>query len=236
VAIPYGDIPGFPCTTVPGHQGRLVIGTLESVRVAAMQGRPHLYEGYTPAQVGYPVRLLHALGAQILIVTNASGGLRAGLKPGDFLVLEDHINLPGLTGMNPLVGTPDGQERFVNMTAAYDEDLRAKAMEIGRHAGLNVESGVYAMVMGPSYETTAEARFLLQIGADAVGMSTVPEVVVARALGMRVLAISCVTDVLLGARARWLGGHEEVLSVAERSAAGLTTIVRGVLRSISSEP
>lgn len=235
VAIPYGEIPGFPRTTVPGHRGELVLGTLEGVEVAAVRGRHHLYEGYTAAQVGFPVQLLHTLGARTLMVTNASGGLRAGLEPGTFVVLEDHIYLPGLVGLNPLVGPAGGQERFVSMAAAYDEDLRQQALEIGRREGLKVTGGVYVMVVGPSYETPAEARFLLQMGADVVGMSTVPEVVVARALGMRVLGISCVTNVLLGTPVHWSGGHAGVVSVAESSSSGLACILRGVLRSLSAE-
>ncbi|MGI5835612.1 MAG: purine-nucleoside phosphorylase [Chloroflexota bacterium] len=232
VAIPYCDIPGFPHTTVPGHSGELVLGTLEGVPLAAMKGRPHLYEGYTPTQVGFPVQLLHALGARTLIATNASGGLRTGMETGTFMVLDDHINLPGLVGLNPLLGPSGGQERFVSMAAAYDEELRLRALEAGRKAGLKVTSGVYVMVAGPSYETPAEARFLLEIGADAVGMSTVTEVVVARALGMRVLGVSCITNVLLGTPARWSEGHGSVVSVAESSADGLTAIIRGVLRSM----
>ncbi len=235
IAIPYDHIPGFPTTTVPGHRGDLVLGILEGVPVAAMKGRPHLYEGYTPAQVGFPVQLLRALGAQTLMVTNASGGLRPGLEPGTLIVLEDHISLPGLAGLNPLVGSAGGQERFVTMAAAYDEELRLRALEIGRALGLPVTGGVYVMVVGPSYETPAEARFLLQIGADAVGMSTVPEVVVARALGMRVLGVSCVTNVLSGSPAEWTEGHSGVLSVADAAAPGLASLLRGVLRTMSDQ-
>ncbi len=232
VVIPYSQIPGLPRTTVPGHRGELVLGAMEGVGVAAMKGRFHIYEGHSPAETGRPVQLLHALGADVLMVTNASGGLRAGLEAGTFMVLEDHIFLPGLVGLNPLVGPAGGQERFVSMAGAYDEGLRLLAIDVARQSGLRATSGVYAMVVGPSYETPAEARFLLKMGADAVGMSTVPEVVVARALGMRVLGVSCVTNGLLGTPAHWSAAHADVVSVAERSAPGLASILRGVLRSL----
>ena len=228
----YGDIPGFPSARVPGHRGELLVGVLEGFPIAAMLGRVHLYEGYTPAEVGIPVKLLHELGVQILIVTNAAGGLKPGLKAGTLMILEDHINLPGLVGHNPLTGLGEGAERFVDMSAAYDSDLRNLAIAEASSRGLPVDTGVYAMVAGPSYETPAEARLLRQLGADAVGMSTVPEVVVARSLDMRVLAISCITNTLLDAVVTEKAGHSAVLSVAESAAPGLAGLVRGVLRRL----
>ncbi|MHB8993375.1 MAG: purine-nucleoside phosphorylase [Chloroflexota bacterium] len=230
VAISYGDIPGFPCTTVPGHQGRLVLGTMEGVGVAVMMGRPHLYEGFTPARVGFPVQLLGALGVETLVVTNAAGGLRPSLEVGELMLLEDHVSLPGMAGLSPLMGIPGAQERFVIMAEAYDETLRRLVLEAGGEKGIRVSGGVYAMVVGPNYETPAEARFLRQLGADAVGMSTVPEVIVARWLGMRVLGISCITNLLFGPPAGGEGGHAAVLSVAETAASDIAFLLRPVLR------
>ncbi len=232
VAIPYGDIPGFPCTTVPGHQGELVVGTLEGIGVAAMKGRPHLYEGYSPSQVAFPIRLLNALGVDTLVVTNAAGGLRSDLEVGTLMLLEDHLNLPGLVGLNPLVGVDRGQERFVVMSSAYDETLRRVALEAAREKGIRTTTGVYAMVIGPSYETPAEARFLRQVGADAVGMSTAPEVVVARWLGVKVLGISCITNLLFGPSVHAEEGHAGVLSVAEVAAADIAHLLRALLRHV----
>ncbi len=232
VTISYEDLPGFPCTTVPGHRGRLVVGTLDGVGVAAMMGRPHLYEGYSPTQVGFPVRLLAALGVELLVVTNAAGGLNPDFETGTLMLLEDHLNLPGLGGLNPLVGGEGGQERFVNMSAAYDEGLRRGVLEAAQARGIRVATGVYVMVVGPSYETPAEARFLRQVGADAVGMSTVPEVVAARSLGMRVLGISCITNLLFGPKEHVAAGHSGVLSVAEQKAGDLSYLIRAALLHI----
>ena len=234
VSIPYREIPGFPVTTVPGHAGELILGTLEGVQVAVMKGRPHLYEGFTPEQVGFPVRLMHALGARTLIATNAAGSLRADLLPGAIMVLEDHINIPGLGGMNPLIGVASGSERFVGMAGAYDPRLRQLALDAAAEIGLHAASGVYAMVMGPSYETPAEGRMLRAWGADAVGMSTVPEVIVARWLGMRVLAISSITNLVLHAPDHGQGGHSEVLAAAEKAAGGLVLLLRNILRHIGN--
>ncbi len=228
--ISYGDIPGFPCTTVPGHQGELVLGTLEGTGVAAMKGRPHLFEGYSPRRLGFPVALMHSLGVRLLVVTNAAGGLRPGVQQGALMVLEDHINLPGLAGLNPLMGTADGEERFVNMTGAYDQGLRNLVLDMATGRGLQAFTGVYAMVGGPSYETPSEARLLRQMGADAVGMSTVPEVLVARSLGMRVVGLSCITNVLLGPRTHGEVSHLGVLSVAEGMVPHVAFILRMLVR------
>jgi len=235
ISIPYRDIPGFPCTTVAGHRGELVIGTLEGVRVAALMGRPHLYEGYAPAQLGFPVQLLGALGVETLVVTNAAGGLAPQLEPGTLMLIEDHINLPGLCGHNPLVGSGGGDERFVPMSGAYDEPLRRLALEAAAGKDIRVATGVYAMVAGPNYETPAEARFLRLLGADAVGMSTVPEVMVARWLRMRVLGISCITNLLLGPPSHAVGGHADVLSAAAIAAPGVAHLVRTVVRYLGDQ-
>lgn len=232
VRMSYGEIPGFPGANVPGHKGELLVGILEGFTVAALLGRVHLYEGYSPAEVGFPVRFLRALGVQVLVVTNAAGGLKPGMKAGTLMILEDHINLPGLAGHNPLVGIGGGPERFVDMSAAYDPELRGFALSEASACKLRVDTGVYVMVAGPSYETPAEARLLRQLGADAVGMSTVPEVVVARSLGIRVLAVSCITNTLLGSPEPEKTGHSAVLSVAERAAPDLACLVRGVLRRL----
>ncbi len=233
VAIPYRDIPGFPCTTVRGHRGELVLGTLEGAEVAAMMGRPHLYEGYAPAQLGFPIQLLGGLGVETLVVTNAAGGLAPNMEPGTLMLLEDHINLPGIGGHNPLVGIGGGNERFVPMAGAYGEELRRVALEAAAQRGIRVATGVYVMVAGPNYETDAEARFLRLLGADAVGMSTVPEVLVARWLGMRVLGISCITNLLLGPPSHAVDGHAGVLSVAETAAPRMAHLIRSVVRHIA---
>ena len=233
--VPYGEIPHFARSTVAGHAGHLVAGTLEGVPVAVMRGRFHYYEGYTLQQVTFPVRTLRRLGAEVLIVSNAAGGLNPGYGVGDVMVLRDHINLMGLAGLNPLVG-PDEPElgvRFLDMTAPYDVALRARALELGARAGLRVHEGVYAVVAGPSFETRAEIGFLRLAGADAVGMSTAPEVIVARHERMRVLGLSVITNVANPGAVDPDVSHEGVLTVAEQAAPGLTLLIRGVLRSIA---
>jgi purine-nucleoside phosphorylase len=232
-AIPYGDIPHFPRATVAGHAGRLVLGRLSGVPVAALQGRFHLYEGYSPAQVVLPVRTLRLLGAETLIVTNAAGGLDPTQRPGDLLLLRDHIGLPMMTGLNPLTGPNDERlgPRFPAMTTAYDPALRQLARAVAAELGGELREGVYVMVTGPSYETPAELRLLRQLGADAVGMSTVPEVIAARHSGMRVLAISCITNVALppeGAESAE-PSHAEVVAAAERAGERLAAIIAGVV-------
>lgn len=228
-SISYAEIPGFACPTVPGHQGELEVGILEDIPVAVMKGRVHYYEGFSPAQVGFPVRLLRALGVETLIITNAAGGLNPDLKPGTLMVLEDHINLPGLGGLSALVGVAGDGERFVDMVGAYDAPLRRIALEVAQERGIQSAGGVYVMVAGPSYETPAEARFLRNMGADAVGMSTASEVVVARWLGMRVLAISCITNALFGPAFGEVEGHAGVVSVAQAAASDLAFLLRGIL-------
>ncbi len=234
--IPYADIPRFPRATVAGHAGRLVLGALEGVPVAALQGRFHLYEGYTPQQVVLPVRALRLLGAEILIVTNAAGGLNPAYAAGDLMLLADHIGLPTMAGLNPLRGPNDEAlgPRFPAMTGAYDAILRAAAHAAADALGIPLREGIYAMVAGPNYETPAELRFLRQLGADAVGMSTVPEVIAARHAGMRVLAISCVTNVALPPEgiAPPEPSHAEVVATAERAGANLARLVERVLANL----
>jgi purine-nucleoside phosphorylase len=232
-AFPYAELPHFPRSTVLGHAGRLVVGRLAGVPVAALQGRFHLYEGYTPAQVVHPVRVLGLLGARTLIVTNASGGLDPALRAGDLLLLRDHIGLASLAGQNPLVGPNDEDfgPRFPPMTAAYDPELRALARAVAAEQGDALPEGVYVMVSGPTFETPAELAFLRRAGADAVGMSTVPEVIAARHMGLRVLALSCVTNIALppAGEAAPVPSHAEVVAAAEAAGERLARLVAGVV-------
>jgi purine-nucleoside phosphorylase len=232
VFIPFDEIPAFPRRTqeLVGHAGRLVVGRLEGVEVAAMQGRFHLYEGWSPAEVALPVRALAALGTKVLLLTNAAGGLRPGMEPGDLMVIADHINL---MGQNPLIGPVSaGEHRFPDMSEPYHAGFRRAAEAVALSLGIPVTQGVYAALAGPSYETPAEIRMLARLGADAVGMSTVPEVLVARALGVRCLGISCITNLAAG-----LGGatlsHAEVMEVGERVRDRLAALVRGILPRIA---
>ncbi|MCD6303252.1 MAG: purine-nucleoside phosphorylase, partial [Anaerolineae bacterium] len=197
VVIPYADIPNLAVSTVSGHAGRLVVGMLADYPSAVLQGRVHYYEGYTPAEITRPVRLLKLLGVETLIITNAAGAVSHHLAVGDLMAIIDHINLPGLAGHHPLRGPNDETlgPRFPEMTVAYDRHLLAIAHQSARQHQIALKEGVYAMVAGPSFETPAEVRYLRTIGADAVGMSTVPEVIVARHAGIRVLAISLITNV-----------------------------------------
>lgn len=192
----FRDIPGWPVGAVAGHAGQLLRGTLSGRPVALALGRAHLYEGFSPAEVTFGVRVLAALGVRTLIVTNAAGGLNPDYAPGDVMVIRDQLFLPGLIGLNPLVGAPDPAvgARFPVLRGAYDADLADLAARCLAEAGLRVQHGVYAMQVGPAFETPAEARFLLGAGADAVGMSTAPEVVVARQAGLRVLGLSLITN------------------------------------------
>jgi purine-nucleoside phosphorylase len=240
IVVPYTDIPHFPCNTVLGHEGRLAFGALHGVQVAAMQGRFHLYEGYSPQQVVLPVRALRLLGAEVLIVTNAAGGLHPSFVPGTLLLVRDSIGLPTLAGLNPLIGPNDARfgPRFPSLSDAYDPDLCRLAREVAAVAGIPLVEGIYVMVSGPSYESQAELRFLRSIGADAVGMSTVPEVIAARHMGMRVLAISCITnqalrdDTSAGSTGELL--HEDVVAQANAAAPRLAAILEGVVRELST--
>jgi purine-nucleoside phosphorylase len=239
IRVVWADIPGLPVPQVPGHTGQLVAGTLGGVPVAVMKGRVHFYEGYTMEQVGLPVRILHGLGAKTVILTNASGGLNPSLRQGDLAAITDHINLPGMSGNSPLIGNGfSGMDRFVAMTDAYDPQLISAAQSAAESLGFSLPEAVYAMVAGPSFETPAELRFLRMAGADLVGMSTVPEVVMARYLGLRVLAISCVTNTALAPEGAPTPTHEkmlheEVLSVAIAAAPRLTALIESVVKRLS---
>ena len=232
VSIPYAQITGMAVASVLGHPGRLVYGILEGVEVAAMQGRLHPYEGHPLAQVVLGVRLMARLGARTLIVTNAAGGLDPALLPGSLLAITDHINF---TGQNCLVGANDPTlgPRFPDMSAAYDPELRALARQAAVDDGCPLHEGIYAGVLGPSYETPAEVRMLRILGASAVGMSTVQEVIAARHLGLRVLGLSCVTNLAAGLSATQLN-HTEVEQTARASSAALTSLVRGVVRRLAA--
>jgi purine-nucleoside phosphorylase len=231
-AISFGDIPGFPAAAVAGHAGRLVIGELEGVACAAMQGRFHMYEGHDPATVALPVRALLELGARTLIVTNAAGGINRTFTAGDLMLIEDHINL---MGRNPLTGPVlEGETRFPDMSNAYDVRLRQLAERVAGEQSLQLMHGVYAAVLGPTYETPAEIRMLERLGADAIGMSTVPEVIVARARAVPVLGISLITNLAAGLSSNPLS-HEEVVAAGAEASARFARLIRGVLREISHD-
>lgn len=225
--VDYADIPGFPLSTVESHSGRMLLGTLSGRRVVAMQGRMHRYEGYSLQQVSFPVRVLRALGAEVLVVSNACGGIRADWAPGDLMLIADHINL---LGDNPLIGPHDPAlgVRFPDMSAPYDAGLRALAREVAISQGLTLREGVYAAVAGPNLETRAEYAMLRTLGADVVGMSTVPEVIVAVQAGMRVLGCSIITDSCVPETLE-PATLEKILAVAARAEPQLTALVRGVL-------
>lgn len=231
--IPYNEIPHFPRSTVAGHAGRLVIGQLASRPVMVMQGRAHYYEGYSLAQVVAPIRVMQLMGVQTLIVTNAAGGLRPDLQPGCLMAIIDHINLPGLGGHNPLRGPNDESfgPRFPSMAPAYDPGLLALLRAEARARQIPLREGVYVMVAGPSFETPAEVRFLRSIGADAVGMSTAPEVIVARHGGMRVLGISLISNMAIDSieAAYQETSHEQVLDTGQQAAPTLAALLEGVI-------
>ena len=230
------DLPGWPRSTVEGHSGNLVLGLLEGQTVVAQQGRVHFYEGYTTQQIVFPVRVMIRLGIEILVLTNAAGGLRPDWRTGDLMALNDHINLPGMSGANPLSGPNDDSfgPRFPGMSQAYDRELRSKALRVAAGAGIRLHEGVYVCVSGPNFETPAEIRMLRAMGADAVGMSTAHEVVVARHAGIRVLACSGITNVAIDeADGDQEASHEEVLEAGEQLVPRLTTVLRGVLRELA---
>ena len=226
VRVPYVEIPGFATTTVEGHAGQLVAGVLEGVSVVAYQGRYHAYEGHDPADLATPVRTAAALGAETLIVTCAAGGVTRRLGPGTLMRISDHINL---MGRNPLVGSArEGEPRFPDMTAAYDPALAERARATAEEMGIELAEGVYAAMLGPSYETPAEIRMLERMGADAVGMSTVPEVIAARAVGLRVLGIALITNAAAGVVEGPLD-HDEVIAAGAEAAADFQQLIRGTL-------
>lgn len=235
VVIPYEELPQWPQSTVHGHSGKLVLGELEGVSVVAQQGRAHFYEGYTMQQVTFPIRVMHALGIHTVVLTNAAGGINSDFVVGDLMLIHDHINLPGLSGQNPLIGPNDETvgPRFVGLAQAYDRDLRQSAKTIAQEHGLPLHEGVYVAVSGPSYETPAEIRMLRLLGADAVGMSTVHEVIVARHAGLRVMACSGITNVAIDVVDSAVEtNHEEVLEAGQLIVPRMTTILRGVLRTM----
>jgi purine-nucleoside phosphorylase len=228
--IEYPDIPDFPVSTVESHAGRLLCGTLAGKNAIAMQGRLHRYEGYTLQQVTFPVRVLHALGARTLIVSNACGVVRSDWKPGDLMLMTDHINL---LGDNPLVGPNDERlgPRFPDMSQPYDEKLRELARRVAQEQGITLREGVYVAISGPNLETRAEYRMLREVGADVVGMSTVPEVIVAVHSGMRVLGISIITDAAVPETLKPTT-LEEIVRAANAAEPSLTSLVRGVVAQL----
>lgn len=230
VSISYKDIPYFPLSTVEGHKGDLVLGNLSGKSVICMRGRFHYYEGYGIDQVTYPIRVMQKLGISTLIVTNSAGGVNIDYSPGDLMIIEDHINL---MGVNPLVGKnqDDFGQRFPDMSQAYDRQLLKIADQSADELSIKVNKGVYAAVTGPSYETPAEIRYLRKIGADAVGMSTVPEVIIANHGGVRVLGISCITNMAAGVVDKPLN-HVAVVEVASRATAGFIELVKTILHNI----
>ena len=232
VVIDYASIPSFPVSTVEGHAGKLIIGTLEGANVIIMQGRFHYYEGYTMKQVTFPVRVMKALGVKNLIVTNACGG-SFKMDAGDLMIIKDHINF---MGDNPLIGQNDPElgVRFPDMSEPYSHELIELAKKVARKEDISVREGVYLGVTGPNYETPAEVRMVSILGADAVGMSTVPEVIVANHAGIKVLGISCVTDVMEKHFGQPLT-HEEVLNVSNSVKPRFTKLVRGILREMAGK-
>jgi len=230
-AISFAEIPHFPSSTIPGHSGNLIIGKTEDVPVIALQGRVHLYEGYTIAEVAFPTRILGSLGIRRLIVTNAAGGINTDFRPGDLMVITDHINMMGL---NPLLG-PNIDElgpRFPDMSEAYDGAIRKMALEVAKQKGMSLRQGVYIGLPGPSYETPAEIRMCRALGADVVGMSTVPEVIVANHMGMRVLGISCITNMAAGILPQRLT-HKEVLDTTSAAGEKFQSLLQGIIRRFS---
>lgn len=230
--VAFADVPGFPPAGIHGHAGRVIAGSLDGVDVLAFAGRWHLYEGYEPDIAALPVRVAHTLGARTLLVSNAAGGIRRSLHPGDLMIIRDHINL---MWRNPLAGPVAPHEtRFPDMCAPYDRDLAAALRAAAADARIPVAEGVYAAVLGPSYETPAEIRMLERLGADAVGMSTVPEVIAARALGMRVAGVSLIANPAAGLGAPL--DHDEVLAAGARAADHVERLVRGfVVRAFGDD-
>lgn len=237
IRIPYGDLPGFPPATADGHAGELVVGTLgangSGTEVAVMSGRYHLYEGYTSRQVTCGIHLFRELGVRRVILSNAAGGIHADYEPGALVVITDHINLQG---SNPLMGPNDDAlgPRFPDMTEAYSPALRELALETAEELRIPLNEGVYAAMLGPSYETPAEIRFLRTIGADLVGMSTVAETITANHLGMEVLGISCVTNIAAGLRSEKLN-HADVLDVSERASGKFIRLLTALVPKLACD-
>ena len=231
--VPYGDLPNWPRSTVHGHAGRLVIGELEGQSVFVMQGRVHFYEGYSMSQITLPVRVMLRLGLEMMIVTNAAGGINPDYVPGDVMLITDNLNLVGMSGANPLMG-PNIDElgpRFPDMSRAYDLELMEKARKVASENGISLQEGVYCGLSGPSFESPADLRFLRMAGADAVGMSTVPEVIVARHGGLRVLGFSGISN-KANLDGSTITTHEEVIEAGTVITPKIEAIVRGVLRAL----
>ncbi|MBV9624802.1 MAG: purine-nucleoside phosphorylase [Acidobacteria bacterium] len=233
VRVPYTAIPFFPRATAVGHAGQMVLGRVDEVAVAAMQGRVHLYEGYSAVEVAFPVRVFGRMGIPAVILTNAAGGINLEYKQGALVVIKDHINLQG---QNPLVGPNDDRfgERFPDMTQAYSKQYREIARRAAERLGKNLSEGVYAALAGPSYETPAEIRYLRTIGADLVGMSTTPEVIAARHMGIAVLAISCVTNMAAGILDKPLS-YLEVFETAERVRGDFVALLKAIIADIAAD-
>lgn len=231
--INYGDIPHWPVSTIQGHKGRLVIGNLESKPVLIMQGRAHYYEGYPITMIGFPIRVMIRMGVEILIITNAAGGVNPDFGPGDVMLIKDHITLMAMGGNNPLRGPNIDEfgERFPDMSRTYDADLFSKARESALENGINTQEGVYICLAGPSFETPADLRFLRVIGVDAVGMSTVPEAIVARHGGIKVLGLSGISN-KANLDGSTITTHEEVLEAGKVLVPKLDAIIRGVIRKL----
>jgi len=234
VGIPYEDIPGFVRSTAQGHAGRLVVGKIDSVPVVAMQGRVHYYEGYSLEEVTFPVRTFGLLGVKTLVLTNAAGGINVQLTQGALMVLSDHVNL---MGVNPLRGPNDERfgPRFPDMSAVYSPELQELVIDEARAIGVEVRRGIYGGLSGPSYETPAEIHLLRGLGADAVGMSTVPEAIVARHMGLEVLGISCITNMAAGISDEPIN-HEEVMATGDRVRETFAELLRRVIGAINSRP
>jgi purine-nucleoside phosphorylase len=233
VSIPYADIPGWPRSTAVGHAGKLVFGELDDVNIAALAGRAHLYEGYTPARVTYAMRMMHLLGVKSVVLTNAAGGINLDYDQGALVLISDHINLQGV---NPLSGANDDDfgPRFPDMSEAYSLQYREVARQAASELGIDLKEGVYAAMSGPSYETPAEIRFLRTIGADLVGMSTVAETIVCNHMGMKVLAVSCVTNMAAGILPQKID-HEEVLETGRRVHDTFVRLLRCVIPRLEAD-
>jgi purine-nucleoside phosphorylase len=232
VSIPYKNISNFPISTVHGHSGNLVLGKLEDKKVVAMQGRFHFYEGYSMKEITFPVRVMRKMGAKIIIISNAAGGMNRFFKRGDLMLITDHINL---MGDNPLIGANEDKlgSRFPDMSQAYDLELLKLTERVSLEEGILIHKGIYAGLPGPMLETPAEYRFLIKIGADAVGMSTIPEVIVANHMGMRVLGLSCITDLAIDGAVEKVQ-FQEILQAAAKSEPIMSRVVRKVIKNIVS--
>lgn len=233
IKIPYGDVPYFPVSTVEGHAGQMVLGDLDGTPVVALQGRFHLYEGYDAGQVVFPIRTIARLGTKAIAITNAAGGIHPEFSAGDLMAITDHVNL---TGQNPLTGSHDDRlgARFPDMQGAYDERFREILLEVAKDRGLELKQGVYSVLSGPSYETPAEVRMLRLLGCDACGMSTIPEVVASRQMGVRVLGVSLISNLAAGIAKHPLT-HQEVIETAARVAKDFAGLMRAVLPRLHAE-